>query len=311
MLYRDIKEDAKIVFGDCDGPLLRRRVKEAIDILANTGDSTWDGLVGEMTICVDPVCGQVTLPRDVLKPLSITVDGCPTFPRDRWFGYHLNGPGQTWGAFRGAWDDKGFYAVCREPEVPTRLRVSAESPEDVGKNVTIDVLDEDDIEERLEIVLAGAGDVDTTTKVKQVLRVNKGVTTGIVNLFYLDPELTLAGLYYPDEKNPQWRRIRVRAQSTIGIIYRRQTREILSEEDYIPLNSKMAVMQALWSIKKRYQGDIAGAREAQMDAQLLLEEDQYARQVSNSPIGPQVLDYSFQNDERLHSLRGGYHGRPY
>lgn len=307
MLYKDIKDDAKIVFGDCDGPLLRRRVKEALDVLANTGDSTWDGLLGEMTICVDPVCGQVTLPRDVLKPLSITIDGCPTFPRDRWFQYHLNGPGQRWGAFSGAWDDKGFFAVCREPSEATRLRISAEAEQDDGKTITLDVINEDGIEERLEIVLDGAGDVDTTVLVKQVLRVNKGVTTGIVNLFYLDPVLTLAGLYYPDEKNPQWRRIRVRAQSTIGILYRRQTREILSDEDYIPLNSKMAVMQALWSIKKRYQGDIPGAQAAQQDAQLLLEQDQYARQVTGTPVGPQVLDYSYQNNERLHDFRGGYH----
>lgn len=310
MLYEDIKDDAKLVFGDCDGPLLRRRVKEAIDVLANSGDGTWDGLIGEMTICSDSICGTVTLPRDVLKPLSINIDGCPTIPRDKWFEYHLNGTGSNFSSWRGAWDDRGTFPVCREPAQPTTLKLSITAPQDTNKEITIRYLDTDD-RERVHTFIADILNPPVTSfQVKRITAVSKPLTVGDVRLFYMEPIETLAGWYYPDETAPEYRRIRINASNSVQIIYRRRTIDITSDKSYIPLRSKMALMQALWSIKKRYQGDIQAAQAAQADAIMLLEQDQYVRAITNSPIGPQVLDYSSDVNERLQYGRlGGISGR--
>lgn len=308
MFYRDIKDDAITVFGACDGPELRKRVTQAINVLANTGDGNWDGMVGEMTLCVDNVSGTITLPRDVLKPLQINTDGLPTFPRDRWFLYHLNGPGSRYQDFRGAWDDRGTYPTFREPKEATRLKFAISDPEDEGKEIRVDGVNEDGVEIQVKVTLSSTVDPETTETFKRILRVNKDLTVGQVTMSYMDPEEVVAGVYEGDEKNPAYRRIRVSASDSVQLIYRRQTREILNDDSYIPLGSEMAIMQALWSIKKRFEGNVMEAQQYQQDAQLLLEQDQYARMVSNSPVGPQVLDYSTWNNERLrYPGEGSYH----
>ena len=300
MLYEEIKDDAKLVLGDCDGPTVKRRVTEAIEILANMGDGTWDGMIGEMTVCVDNHCGEVTLPRDVLKVLSLNVDGCPTFPRDKWFQYHLNGPGTNFRDVSSAWDEGMETSVIREPwQGPTIIAIESESAEDDDKEFTVFYDDEDDRRQSATFQLNSATTPTSDFKVKRIHSVHKDETQGHVKLFYNEPEPTLAGWYYPDERSPIYRRVRVRASNSIQIIYRRRSMAITNDKDYIPLRSKVAIMQALWSIKYRYQGELQKAVQSQQDAYQLLEQDQYARQVTNSPVGPQVLDYSEWNNERL------------
>lgn len=308
MLYRDIKDDAKIVFGNCDGPELRRRVTEAVNILANSADGNWDGMIGEMTICVDQVSGTVTLPRDVLKPISINVDGCPTFPRDRWFLYHLNGPGGRGNDIKAAWDDRGSFPVFREPSEPTKLSFAISDGADNGKSVRVRALNEDDVEITIEVVLSDSAPQESTETIKRVLGVNKDAMEGLLTMSYVDPTAVVAGIYQGDEINPSYRRIRVRAANNIQMIYRRTTRAIVNDDSYIPLDSQMAVLQALWSIKHRFNGNIAEAQAHQMDAIQLLQSDQYARMVSNAPAGPQVLDYSTNNSERLRWDGADYRG---
>ena len=303
MLYEEIKDDAKLVLGDCDGATVKRRVTEAIEILANMGDGTWDGMIGEMTVCVDNHKGEVTLPRDVLKVLSINVDGCPTFPRDKWFQYHLNGPGTKWRDVSSAWDEGMETSVIREPEEATTISVETEVAADDGKEFTIFYDDEDDRRQSATFSMNFAITPVSDFKVKRINSVHKDETQGYVKLFYTEPEPTLAGWYYPDERSPRYRRVRVQASKSIQMIYRRRSLAILNDKDYIPLRSKVAIMQALWSIKYRYQGELQKAVQSQQDAYHLLEQDQYARQVTNSPVGPQVLDYSEWNNERL---KGGY-----
>ena len=112
---------------------------------------------------------------------------------------------------------------------------------------------------------------------------------------------TLIGWYYPDETEPQYRRIRVSASRSVTMRYRRKNLDLTSENDYIPLENPLAVIQAARSVAYRYRGMIAEAQAAQMDAVNLLEEEQDARNINNSPVAPQVLNYSSYNDERLHS----------
>lgn len=299
MLFKDIKDDAKLVLGDCDGPTLKRRVTEAIDILANMGDATWDGMIGEITIAVDNFCGTVTLPREVLKPLSINIDGCPTFPRDKWFEYHLNGPGTKFRDIEAAWDEGMEVSVIREPEEMTELSFESQTVNDDGKTITIFYDDEDDRRQRETITLDFASPPETSFKIKRIHEVVKDETEGWVKMFYILPSPTLAGWYFPDERAPLYRRVRVRASNSIQMIYRRRSKEIIDDESYIPLRSKTAIMQSLWAIKYRYQGELQKAVASQQDGYQLLEQDQYARQVTNSVIGPQVLDYSTWNNERL------------
>lgn len=310
MLVSDIEADASAVIG-CDGTTLLSRLSEAIDILANSGDGNWDGLVGTMDIAATG--GVVTLPRDILKPISINVDGIPIFPRDRWFEFHVNGPGGQTTNYAPAWDDRGTYQFIRDIETASNLKIVASSSTDNAVVVKFWYVDEADHEQTLDYTINYAAPTTTalSSKVMDLRKFWKPVTAGNLSVYSVDGSgvETLVGYYYADEKTPYYRRIRIPSwdQEGITMIYRRATRELRSTSDYIPLKSKMAVIQALWSVKYRYQGNIEKAHEAQMDAVMLLEQDQFVRAITNSPVGPQVLDYSSDVNERLR----GYTSTPY
>ena len=76
--------------------------------------------------------------------------------------------------------------------------------------------------------------------------------------------------------------------------------------DYIPLANKMAVIQALRSIKYRYENNLAMALDAEQDAFRLLDAEQNVRNINNSPVSPQIQDFSTKFEARLWSGSRGY-----
>jgi len=299
MIVRDLQEDAKQVLGSCSTEMLLRRLSDAVELLANSGDGNWDGMIGELTVAVDSGTSTITLPRDVLTPLQINVDDTPTFPRTRWFEYHINGTGGKWIDYNRAWDDKGTYPIIRTIPSPSPLRVESETAADDGKSIRLGIVDDEGREQTITVTLNFAQSPTVAINVDDILWVSKDETVGWVKVFYTSPEDTLLGWYYPDEKTPQYRRIRVTADSSVKLIYRRRNRRITSLDDNIPLNNRLAVIQALRAVNARFMNRLAEAMEYELDAWKLLNNEQNVRNINNSPIGPQVLDVSSWNNERL------------
>jgi hypothetical protein len=101
--------------------------------------SLWRPLEGYMDICVSDRC--VTLPRGVKTPLAINIDGQPTLPTDRWFEFHLNGPGSYggdwetsnsggWVGCQGQWVDLGRTVQFQDILQPSKLVAVVDVPED-------------------------------------------------------------------------------------------------------------------------------------------------------------------------------------
>lgn len=300
MIVSDIKQDARETLGNCSDDLLYRRLTEAVDLLANSGSTLWDGTIGQMTICVDDLNGCITLPRDVLTPIQLNSDGNPTFPRDQWFQYHLNGTGTTDFQYSGAFDFKGSeYPTFREIAESVKLEFRSEVVTDDGQEIRISYYDENDRVTGETLTLNFTNPPLTQGKVKQVRWIHKPITSQSVQLWTTGSSPIMIGWYYPDEQDPQYSRIKVNASKSIELIYRRKNTVVRSDYDYIPLRNKLAVIQALRSIRYRYEENIAKAIDAESDAVKLLEQEQNARNISNSPVGPQIQNTSSYDAESL------------
>lgn len=304
MIAQDLQADLRAVLGSCKDDLTFRRLTDGITLLANAGEGMWDGLVGQMTISVDETTRGVTFPRDVLTPLQVNLDGQTTFPRDKYFRYHVNGPGSQYLDWSNImWDDMGEHPVYREPSELTTVRVESDNALDDGKELTISYTTTDDREYTHTFTLDNAVAPVSSFSLLKINRVAKDVTVGEVKIYYVDPVDTLAGWYASDETDPMYRRVRLNAESSIELIYRRRTREITSWQSYIPIENKLAVIQAVRSVHYRYQMDLAKAMDFEMDAVRLLQQEQNVRNINNAIGGPQVLNYSSNNNERLFGPR--------
>jgi hypothetical protein len=292
MLVREIIGDVREVVGQCDQEKLFDRLSDAIIMLAESGDGLWDGLVAEMTLSVDK--GIATLPPDVLKPIQINFEEDPTFPKNRWFQYHINGPGSN-KVSHTSWQDAGTAPTIRDPQGATQLRLSVENP-DVGVIVILDVTDQDANRQTISVTTAGLL-TNLPFPVLQVHAVSKPATQGRV--FLEGTDATLYGDYGPKETNPRYRRIRVPEVNNLRMIYRRVTNRVSSLDDFIPLQNRLAIVQAVRAVHFRYQNNLPEAVNAQADAIQLLVKAQESYDIQNSPVGPQVLDFSFRTNESI------------
>lgn len=303
MLAKEVKEDAIEVFGYCDGPKLLRKVSNAVAWLRN--ESLWDASLGNMDIMDVGECGYITLPRDIEAPLAIQIDGIPAFPRNKWFQYHMNGSGgySQIDSYDRFWDDLGDVVTIFDPTYPFRLELEFESEEDSGAEIMVQGYNSDSLE--VTAYTGGLGDVVWS----RILRITKEPTTSIVRLYAVSEDdatdRRLIGLYYPDEQEPRYRRIRVPKASCIRIQYRRAFNELNSWEDYIPLDSRYAFRNAMMAVKLMDNMDVAGAQAYRAIAVDMANKEQSKRNPKNvNPV--QVNTFGMKRNERLWAKRGSF-----
>lgn len=123
-------------------------------------------------------------------------------------------------------------------------------------------------------------EIGTTGQVQFTLieHVYKYPTDSKVQLY--DSANTLLADYYPWETEPKYRQIRVSKGDVIRMFYRRQTFEIRSEYDYIPLDSRQAVVfmvKALQEYSAATQESLALAAAHEALAIKFLKQDHAAR----------------------------------
>jgi hypothetical protein len=260
-----IADDAKRILANCSDETLFNRLNYVIELLANESD--WDPLIGVVDICTNPDARCVTLPREVETPLQINIGGTPAHANNRFFSFHLNGPGDACGDTVGySWDDKGDYPTVQDPTQPVQLIAFLEDAGDTNAELWVYGYDEQNRWVRTEIngemvdgypvptVFGYAVPNPTAPKISRITRVRKSVTRGYIRLTSFDIGSTtgvLIGDYAPTETEPSYRRIVLgRNCGWVRIIYRRRVFEVTQMTDLIPLHSPFAILMALKATAK-------------------------------------------------------------
>lgn len=291
MIVSDIYGDLQEVLGMCSEKTVFSRTSDAVEMLANKAN--WDVLQGYITL---PVTGNlVTLPPDVETPIKVNIDNKPAFSRGKLFEFTLNGPGSDTERVDWSWEDRGTISVLRQPLVPARLVAKAETAADNGKKLSIrgkpmpsglEVDPNAEIEETVEITyvgdFSGSGQLAlseiellermTVKYFSSVTHVSKDATIGKVSL-----EGTgniFLSVYAPRETEPAYRQIRLsKSGATAYILFRRSVFRITSQDDFIPMQSRMALLMMLEALKKYRNGDMDGKAFEEVSTRLALEEE--------------------------------------
>jgi hypothetical protein len=321
----DVYADIQRVLGTCDEAETYNKINESIEELANLGN--WDPMVLYLDICTHR--NEITLPDDIEVPLAINVGGSPADFRNKWFEFHLNGPGSECcgSSCTFAWTDKGNFPTFRDPIEPSQVAAYPEGTEADGTNIRVYGYDECEkwimtpdcngvLQDGFDVpVLNGMGfGMTTSQKVKRITRVSKPVTNSFIKLVALDPGSsqggTLLGLFRPNITEPEFRRITVSGGGTailnncncttwVRMRARRKTFKVSQLSDPIPLHSVTALKMMAQAIKKyeadllaEYAGYFAAARDA-------LQREQKSRS------GPNQIKIQFQGNFAAGRCGGG------
>lgn len=294
------------------GPVGRLKVFDAITdaVEALSNKSNWNSLLGWVDIWrTDAEDGYFVLPRFVEAPLAINFCGEPSFARNRWFEFHLNGPGERDTSRCGTWDDLGeVVTLARIPldddkkPIPKGLWAVPSSALDEDKEVRVFgyELDADGNEIRVRrddedgyLVPCQQGAVTPEAGAPEFVRIEritKQASTSFIKLYTLTSGATdlLLGYWYPDETEPKYRIIRVphTQETRIRMRYRRRNNKITCLEEPIPLRSRRAIINMLRSIKSESSDLSAAVAFSEMAVQALSEE-----QAVNDSVAPYSLQF--------------------
>lgn len=316
IIVGDIFEDIQAVLGTCDEAVTYNKINEAQEELANLAN--WDPMTISLDICTS-AC-EITLPDDIEVPLAINVGGRPADFRNKWFEFHMNGPGSeccSTGCDNN-WQDLGNFPTFRDPIQPSQVVTYPEIDEAIGSNLRVYGYDENDkwimtedsngvMQDGFDVpIIFGIGSGMTTGQlVKRITRILKPVTNGFIQIVALDPGAssggTLLGLIRPSITNPSFRRIKVSGGGTnilsgsttacttwVRMRARRKTYKVSTFDDVIPLHSVTAIKMMCMAIKK-YEADLAGEYQTYLN---LAREALMREQKSRS--GPNQIKIQFQ-----------------
>jgi hypothetical protein len=287
----DIKASIQTLLGACDDVAIYERLTEAVEVLANK--SNFDPLLGTVDL-VTTASRYVTLPNDVETPLSLNIGGTPTFARDRWASYHLNGRGDTTNQdVTFAYDDKGDYPTFRDLAGPCRLVVQYDLSADSTVSFRINGVDAND--DKIYSIVSGnpqegllftptASAVDPVTGqvFKRITSVQKGESDGYLTVWAFPTDgLTAAyavGRYEPFELVPQYRRLVIsREADWVRLAYRKKTFKVRSDDDILPLHSRMAVRLMCKALKKYDEDNFDDGLKYELKAIQFLVDEQLSR----------------------------------
>lgn len=295
LLVSDVYAEVQRVMGQCDDASTYNRISDATEVLCNK--TSIDPLIGWVDI--NTAGGRaITLPREVDTVMALNISGKPSFPRDRWAEFHLNGKGTDCGPeCTKYWDDKGDHPVFVDPAEPVQLTGLALSA-DLSAELWVYGYDAND--QRI-FSTVGGNTVDgykvvlTTSPTapdpsvpffKRITEVRKTETKGFVSLYGVteDSVSGLLGQYEPFETLPKYRRLLISTDACwVRIQFRRKVFRVTTQTDRIPLHSRYALMLMCKALQKYDDDKIEEAQIYEEKAVALLLEKQMA---SNPPTSP-------------------------
>lgn len=300
----DVWEEAKKIAGHCDEPKILRWLSDAVTLVANKSDL--EGWKGYVDICSTDSGKCITLPREVETVYAVNIGGNPSLGLNQLFNFHLNGPGDCRQSCDWTWQDQGGnHAVYRDLITPSKMIAYVQRPEDTGKALTVYGFDSKG--NALDTITSAgrtAGYVVPTIygyalpdnkspEVARITSVVKDPTMGSIRLSTIDssgPTGVLLAVYEPDERFPQYRRIKLnRSCSWARIAYRRTNPIFTSRFDHVMLKSRIGFLLAMRAVKFYSDADAGNAHVFEADAaRLELEAQNMTEPPTYMPI--QVID---------------------
>lgn len=306
----EVYDEAKRIVGNCDDVRLYRWMMDAVQLVANAAEL--EGYKGWVDICTDcQTC--VTLPREVETVLGVNIGGKPTLGLHQLFNFHLNGPGDCGSLCQWTWQDQGkWHSTYRDLIVPAKLVVYTETALDNNKSFVVHGFDdaghplwhEVGGEQRrgllVPTVYGYAIPAADAPLVGRITAIEKEDTLGMVRLSTIDNSGNtgvLLGVYEPDERLPQYRRIKLGKRCNwVRVAYRKSHPRIDSRYDRLPLLSRRAFLLAMRAIKGYDETDFANAHAFEADAKRLEQEAQNAVEAPTYfPL--QVMDMNQPRDK--------------
>lgn len=288
--------------GSCDADTLIDRIDRAVEILCTESD--WDPTIGFVDLCVDRD-NCLTLPDEVETILAVNIGGTPAQGHDKWFQFHLNGPGIGCGdSCLYDWFDRGSYPVITDPCTPFKVVAFLERSEDT--NVPLRIFGYDYPDRKWVTSVEDGVSVDgmlvpTTYGVEvpnpegplfsSITRVSKGVSLGYIRLSTLDNASSeasglLLGYYRPYETDPAYRRIRLSKTCTWArVAYKKKNYKIVRRSDLIPLHSSQAVVLMVQALAKFDNDRLEDGQNYWKTGIALLKKKQHSL---NPPTGPSI-----------------------
>jgi hypothetical protein len=301
----DIYDEAKKIIGVCDDALLFAWCGDVVTMIANKAD--FEGFKGWLDICTGTSCGKcITLPREVEVVLGVNIGGRPALGFDQLFNFHLNGPGDCNTSCEWSWQDQGnWHPTYRDLVTPSKLVVYLQTAEDNGKQFIVYGYDSAGQVLRRQVngvwldgyqvpTIYGVAVPDSQAPtIGRITSIYKDSSAGSMRLSTIDNggnAGTLLGVYEPDEKIPQFRRIKInRSASWVRVAYMRSSPVFSSRYNHIPLRSRVGFLLGMDARKFYKDRKIAEAHSYEADA-ARLELEAQAKVEPPTYAPPQVID---------------------
>lgn len=315
-LVDDIWDEAKKIVGVCDDGRLLAWLGDSVDLISNKGD--FDGWKGYLDICTSDCGRYLTLPREVGSVYAVNIGGKPTLGLGQLFNFHLNGPGDHLRPCRWSWQDVGIFPTYRDITVPSKLVAYAQNEEDDGKRFIVYGYDSNGNRLRyseggkeydgypVPVIFGYAVPASDAPVVARVAAIKKDIMVGSSRLSTIDDNGvsgTLLGVYEPDERCPQLRRIVLGTSCKwVRIAYRKSNPNFTSRFDHVPLKSRLALLLAFQARKFYNERNLADAHGFESDAaRLELEAQNAVESPTYTPV--QVVDWNNIQDKTEPDIR--------
>jgi hypothetical protein len=291
IIVSDIYDDACQIVGKVGEKNVYDSITEAIEVLDSK--SLWDGTEGMVDILTDQFY-YLTLPRYVDVPVQINISGEPAEMKNKWFEFHLNGPGSNMQVLTG-WADMGEVVTFRDVNFPIQLIAVPDLTSDNGTVITVFGYYQGKRIQTLNVATGAMVDgfpvtcsnsvqipAQTAQFVDRIERITKAQSNGFINLLGYDAGRNVSvpiGYYWPDETEPNYRRIKLSQPSTwVRMRYRKRTLKVSALTDPIHLKSRISIITMMRSLQALRQPQ--GAQEAaalEMKAVDFLNQEQMRR----------------------------------
>lgn len=285
--------------GTADDAATYGRISDAVEVLC--AKTEIDPLIGWVDINTGG--GRaITLPREVDAVLALNISGTPSFPRNRWAEFHLNGRGtDTTESASYFWDDKGDSPIFLDPPSPVQLTAVSTDATDVSscevwvygygaddRRVTSVVAGNTVDGYKLVVSLTPTAPVLAAPFFKRITEVRKTVSKSFVSIYATTEtaETEMIGEYEPTDTLPKFRRIYLsQAACWVRIQFRRKILRVSALTDRVPIHSRYALMLMCKALQKYDDDKLEEGTAYEAKALKLLVEKQLA---SNPVVSPSI-----------------------
>jgi hypothetical protein len=266
------------VLGTCDTDYTYDVLTRAIELLANKPTKTgvlWDPM---LVYCDIPIVNNyyICLPPHLEKPIKLNINKQPSFSRNQFFEFSLNGPGTMDPESGWSWQDRGWKPLQKPwPTGGSQFLIMSTDANDTNAQVMLNTVNQDQSTTWVTATVGIAGPM-----IWGLLEASKPVTKGTLQLyaspFILTP--SIVANWAPEVLYPQFEWIKL-SQSGVSakILARRRTYKITQPTDIIPLSNRQAIITACIAIKSYDTLNWDDGAVAEQNALRFLEEDQAAR----------------------------------